>query len=61
MTWDLYPVLEREFADPNVTSIDVRRGDGTGPIVRRITRAEFERERIERDVRTLTAPIARTH
>lgn len=57
--FDLYPVLKAQFdADPGATSIDIYLGDDTDkPRLRRITRAEFERERLVRDVHRLNAPI----
>ncbi len=60
---DLYPLLKEQFdADPNATSIDVFNGKGlNGPIVLRVTREMFERERMARDLATLITPIGKTH
>lgn len=58
-TFDLYPVLAEQFdKDPGATSIDVCLGEGTpNERMRRITRDEFERERLVRDVHRLNRPI----
>ena len=57
-TFDLYPVLKAEFdKDPGMTSIDISSDNGV--FVRRITRAEFERERLTRDMFRLLKPIGK--
>lgn len=56
--FDLYPVLQAEFdKDLGAFSIDVST-DG-GQTIRRITRAEFEREKVARDMFRLMKPIGR--
>lgn len=56
--YDLYPVLEMQFnSDPGMDYIDVKMGDSPAARVRRITRDEFEQERLVRDAHRLNRPI----
>lgn len=61
MNFDLYPALAQFFED-NPTAIDcaIRKGErADGPIERVVTRAEFEREKLTRDLFRLTKPVGR--
>jgi len=55
---DLYPILKEAFeADPNATSIDIYGVvEATGTPMFRVTRDDFERERLRRDMFLIMPP-----
>lgn len=56
--FDIYPALTQQFeSDPGMDYIDVTPSDGQP--TRRVTRLEWERERLSRDMFRLLKPIGR--
>lgn len=55
-TFDLFPVLTQQFeSDPGMDYIDI--GDVNGSPLGRVQRADWEREKLSRDLFRLMKPI----